>query len=57
MQPMAGRQEAWARLATDLDPALLDAMTSEVGLADVPAVAADIVEGRTRGRVVVDVRR
>jgi acrylyl-CoA reductase (NADPH) len=55
MQPMAGRQEAWARLATDLDPALLDAMTSEVGLADVPAVAADIVEGRTRGRVVVRV--
>jgi acrylyl-CoA reductase (NADPH) len=53
MQPMAGRQEAWARLATDLDPGLLDAMTTEVGLADVPAVAADIVEGRTRGRIIV----
>jgi len=57
MQPMAGRQEAWARLATDLDPGLLDAMTTEVGLADVPAVAADIVEGRTRGRIVVNVGR
>lgn len=49
------RDEAWKRLATDLDVNLLDAMTTEVGLEAVPQVAADIVSGKIRGRVVVDV--
>lgn len=54
MAPMAKRETAWARLATDLDLSKLQAMTSHIGLAAVPDVARDIVEGRTRGRVVVD---
>lgn len=54
MAPLAIRQEAWARLATDLDPAKLAAMTTTVGLAAVPAVCAEILEGKVRGRVVVD---
>jgi acrylyl-CoA reductase (NADPH) len=56
MAPMAARVEAWGRLAGQLDLAKLDAMTTTVGLADVPTVCADILEGKVRGRVVVDVR-
>jgi acrylyl-CoA reductase (NADPH) len=53
----ARRDLAWGRLASDLDPGLLDSMTTEVGLADALGVAAEIVDGRVRGRVVVDVGR
>ncbi len=49
------RDQAWKRLATDLDVNMLDAITTEVGLDAVPQVAADIVSGKVRGRVVVDV--
>lgn len=51
------RQLAWTRLASDLDVNMLDSITSEVGLDDVPQVAGDIVAGNVRGRVVVDVSR
>lgn len=54
-QPAARRDEAWARLAGDLDPAVLDSITSEVPLGEVPRIAADILAGKVRGRVVVDV--
>ncbi|SEM56684.1 acrylyl-CoA reductase (NADPH) [Pseudoxanthomonas sp. GM95] len=53
--PQALRETAWQRLATDLDPALLEAMTTQVGLADVPRVVEDLFAGKVRGRVVVDV--
>ena len=49
------REQAWKRLATDLDVNLLDEITSEVGLESVPDVASLIVQGRVRGRTVVDV--
>jgi acrylyl-CoA reductase (NADPH) len=55
MAPRAAREAAWALLATDLDTAKLDAMTREVALAEAPAVAADILKGQVRGRVVVNV--
>ncbi|KQQ93089.1 NADPH:quinone dehydrogenase [Leifsonia sp. Leaf325] len=51
--PLPMREQAWARLATDLDLGQLDAMTTEIGLADVFAAADDILAGRTRGRTVV----
>ncbi len=54
MAPLGIRQEAWGRLATDLDPAKLAAMTTTIGLAAVPATCADILAGKVRGRVVVD---
>ena len=54
-RPHADRDEAWQRLAADLDAGLLAEMTSTVGLDDVPQVSADILEGKIRGRVVVDV--
>ena len=51
------RLEAWNRLATDLPKPALDAATSVIGLSDVPAAGADILAGRVRGRLVVDLNR
>ncbi len=55
--PLERRIEAWGRLATDLDRDHLESIATEVGLTELPEVAARILEGRVRGRVVVDVRR
>jgi len=55
--PRAEREQAWARLASDLEPAKLDAITGEVGLADALGAAEEILAGRVRGRLVVDVNR
>ena len=57
MRPKDQRIEAWRRLALDLDMAKLDAMTTHAALSEVPALAADIIEGKVRGRVVIDVNR
>ena len=56
MAAQARRRAAWARLATDLDRDKLHAITRTIALADVVATAADLMAGRVRGRVVVDVR-
>jgi len=53
--PQAVRVEAWSRLARDLDLNKLARATQVVGLADVPEVARCILEGKVRGRTVVDV--
>ena len=53
--PRPRRLEAWRRLDEDLDRDLLTSMTRTVGLDDVSTVAAEILAGRVRGRVVVDV--
>ena len=55
MAPLPLRQQAWTRLARDLDPALLEAFTREIPLAKAPSVAADLLAGQVRGRVVVRV--
>ena len=54
--PEPRRRACWERLVRDLDMGKLKAMTRHVKLDDVPAVAAEIVAGKVRGRVVVDVR-
>ena len=54
--PLARRQQAWARLARDLDLKELASLTTHVNLDDVPRIAAEIVKGQVRGRVVVDIR-
>ena len=51
--PIEKRQVAWARLATELPADLLESMTVERSLEDVPQLAEEIVAGRTRGRVVI----
>ncbi|WP_375397282.1 MDR family oxidoreductase [uncultured Sphingomonas sp.] len=53
--PMAKRRRAWERLATDLDPAKLDSITRTVGFDGIEQAARDIVDGKIRGRVVVDI--
>lgn len=53
MAPLHLRQEAWSRLARDLDPALLESMTSEAPLAGAIDAARRLMDGRVRGRIVV----
>ena len=57
MAPKASRLVAWERLARDLDSALLDLIATEIGLSEVIATAADLLDGKVRGRVLVDVNR
>ncbi|MGB3763350.1 MAG: MDR family oxidoreductase [Ornithinimicrobium sp.] len=52
--PVALREQAWARLATDLPASLLDAMTQVVPMSEVAAQGTAIMEGQVRGRLVVD---
>lgn len=54
--PLALRETAWRRLATDLDPESLAAMTTFIPLAEAVPAADDILAGRLRGRTVVNVR-
>ncbi len=53
--PRALRQQAWRRLASDLDHGKLGAMTQTAHLSEVIALAPEILAGRVRGRVVVEV--
>jgi acrylyl-CoA reductase (NADPH) len=53
MAPLAKRQRAWARLARDLDPTLLESMIDEVSLNSAVVKAHDLMAGKVRGRVVV----
>ena len=55
MAPKANRLEAWARLASDLDKAKLDAITTEITLSQAITKASEILAGQVRGRLVVNV--
>ena len=55
MAPRERRIAAWNRLASDLDTAKLDAITREITLADALAQAPEIIAGKVRGRLVVNV--
>ena len=55
MAPMALRLEAWARLARELDLAKLEALTQEITLAGALQAGADILAGKVRGRLIVNV--
>jgi len=57
MAPRELREEAWQRLARDLDIGLLDRISTTVGLAEAINAAQSIVSGKIRGRVTVDVNR
>lgn len=56
-QPYDKRVMAWNRLADELDLELLPAMSREVGLSEAIPAAGDLLDGRIRGRIVVDVNR
>ncbi|HEU4362450.1 MAG TPA: MDR family oxidoreductase [Mycobacterium sp.] len=51
------RVAAWERLARDLDVRALDSIAREIGLPEVIAAADELMAGRVRGRIVVDVNR
>jgi acrylyl-CoA reductase (NADPH) len=50
------RMEAWNRLAELLDEPTLDKLTQVRPLSDVPKLSEEILSGRIRGRVVIDVQ-
>jgi acrylyl-CoA reductase (NADPH) len=55
--PRDRRLEAWRRLGEDLDLGLLDTLTDDIGLSDVPEAAQRVLDGQVRGRLVVDTSR
>jgi acrylyl-CoA reductase (NADPH) len=55
LAPLARRQQAWQRLARDLDPALLESLTEEIDLEQAVPRAADLMAGKVRGRLVVKI--
>lgn len=55
MCPLAKREEAWRRIASELAADDLAAVTSTVGLEDLPRLADDILAGQVRGRTVVSI--
>ena len=55
MAPYARRAKAWQRLARELPAEVLASNTETIALAEAPAVAAKLLQGQVRGRVVVDV--
>ncbi len=55
MAPQSKRRLAWQRLAVDLDRERLATMFRTVSLADAIPAAHDLMNGRVRGRIVVDV--
>jgi acrylyl-CoA reductase (NADPH) len=55
--PYEERLRAWGRIARELPMTKLAAMVREVGLADLPALGAAILQGEVQGRIVVDVNR
>jgi acrylyl-CoA reductase (NADPH) len=52
---MPRRRQAWARLAHDLDQQKLAAMTRTIRFRELRTVAGEILAGRIRGRIVVDI--
>lgn len=53
MAPLPKRQEAWDRLALDLDPVKLEAMIEEVRLEQAIEKAKALMAGHVRGRVLI----
>jgi len=54
MRPYEYRVAAWNRIVTDLPMEKLEAMISEHGLEDMPALGESILKGGVKGRVVVN---
>ena len=57
MAPREPRMAAWARLSRDLDASALDAIANEIALGDAIDAAGQLLDGKVRGRIVVDVNR
>jgi acrylyl-CoA reductase (NADPH) len=57
MAPKPPRIAAWERLSRDLDPRKLDSIAREIALEDAIAAARELMDGKVRGRIVIDVNR
>ncbi|MBN2751505.1 MAG: oxidoreductase [Rhodospirillaceae bacterium] len=57
MKPKPDRMKAWARIAKDLPLEKLEAIASDHSLDEIPELAKQILTGKTRGRIVIDVNR
>lgn len=57
MAPTTAREQAWQRLATDLDKTRLESMINEISLAEAMDIGGDVLAGKIRGRLLVDVNR
>lgn len=56
--PVPERKEAWRRLAAELDIAKLDQInTSAIGLSDTIDKSKELLAGKVRGRIIVDVNK
>lgn len=53
MAPLEIRNQAWQRLAKDLDLAMLETLTREIALAEAIPAAHELMAGRVRGRILV----
>ncbi len=56
-RPLADRVEAWGRLAREIDFAKLDGMTRTIPLSEAIDAARDLIAGKIRGRLIVDVSK
>lgn len=57
MCPQKPRQAAWDRLGRDLNPELLNTIATEISLSETIQGARDLIDGKIRGRLIVDVNR
>lgn len=56
MAPMALRTEAWARIRSDLDLSKLHSLSKTIGFDGIIDAANEIIDGKVRGRIVVDMK-
>ena len=57
MAPFSARKGAWQRLAADLDKTRLESMVKEISLADALDIGPDVLAGKIRGRLLVNVNQ
>jgi acrylyl-CoA reductase (NADPH) len=55
--PLPQRAEIWTALAAEMPKDVLAEMSSEIGLGEVVDHGRQILDGKVRGRVVIDVNR
>ncbi len=55
VQPLDNRKRAWKRIAQDLPLKKLESMVALASLSDLPELGKEILKGRIKGRVVIDV--
>ncbi len=55
MRPLEDRIEAWQRLGDILEPSVFEDISADISLSDAVDVATDLIAGKVRGRVVVNI--